>query len=580
MSQTSPWYNFRLVWREMPCRRKVQFAALLALTIFSTVAEVVSIGAILPFIAVLLDPQRVLAIPWVGAILTEAGLQDPVRLRVFFTLVFITLAVLSAAVRMLYFWSTLRLCYAICSDFADRAFTRGLYRDYIDHARSHSSSLLVGLNIKIQAVALGLLVPVTTLLGAVLLITGILFALILVDPRVALVLLACGLMIYSVVLLMTRSPLMRASQALSENLTEMMRIMQVATGGLREILTDNSQEHFRTMFTEVERRLRRNQVKISFLGGAPRYVTEALFLVLMALIAFFVGAGEEDLAAALPVLAAFALGAQKMLPAVQQVYQSYASIVGQTVNVRDAIALFSGQEAQTLRATGQPLPFTSTLELSDVGVRYNAEGQWALRSVDLSIRKGERIGVIGPTGSGKSSLVDLIMGLLAPDEGSISVDGKIIADDERADWRRQIAHVPQSVFLTDATVSGNITFGLPHHTLDMDRVREAAKDAQIETLLDKNAGERGIQLSGGQRQRVGIARALYRAADIIVLDEATSALDSATETRVMETIYALDGDLTLIMVAHRLSTLRDCDRIIVMEAGRIMRICSYEDLDI
>lgn len=232
-----------------------------------------------------------------------------------------------------------------------------------------------------------------------------------------------------------------------------------------------------------------------------------------------------------------------------------------------------------------PMAFRESIGLDRVWFRCGSRDPWVLAGLNLPILKGARIGIVGATGSGKSTLLDLLMLLLEPTQGRILVDGQPISGDRRRAWQRSIAHVPQAIFLADATVAENIAFGVPREQIDLDRVQEAARKAQISDFIESRAegydsfvGERGIRLSGGQRQRIAIARALYKQPAVLVLDEATSSLDDATEWAVMTMIESLDRDLTILIVAHRLTTLQRCDTIVEMDHGRVVAQGSYEQL--
>lgn len=232
-----------------------------------------------------------------------------------------------------------------------------------------------------------------------------------------------------------------------------------------------------------------------------------------------------------------------------------------------------------------PVSLTQQLELNQVSFRYTPDGPWVLREISLSIQRGTRVGFMGVTGSGKSTLLDLVMGLLEPSKGTLEIDGKVVTPSNVRGWQTHIAHVPQDIFLSDGTVAENIALGVPPGQIDMVRVRSAAEKAQLLDLIlgwpeqfETFVGERGVRLSGGQRQRIGIARALYRQADVIIFDEATSALDDATERSVMQAIDGPGPDLTVLIIAHRLSTLRGCSKIIELADGEIVRTGSYAEM--
>jgi ATP-binding cassette subfamily B protein len=292
------------------------------------------------------------------------------------------------------------------------------------------------------------------------------------------------------------------------------------------------------------------------------------------------------IAAAVPVLGALALGAQRLLPALQQAYSAWQSIAGNLASLADVVELLDQDvPAELLGPAPPPLPFEREIRFEGVRFRYGPDTPWVLDGLDLRIPKGARIGYVGSTGSGKSTALDLLMGLLSPAEGSISVDGARIGPATVRAWQQSIAHVPQSIYLADASLAENIAFGVPAEAIDMARVRRAARQAQILDFIeaaprgfDAEVGERGVRLSGGQRQRIGIARALYKNASVLVFDEATSALDNATEQSVMGTIGSLDRGLTILMIAHRLTTVKDCDQIVRLEHGRVVAAGTYDQL--
>jgi ATP-binding cassette subfamily B protein len=310
-------------------------------------------------------------------------------------------------------------------------------------------------------------------------------------------------------------------------------------------------------------------------------------MILIASLAYSLAGDPSGIASAIPVLGALALGAQRLLPVMQQSYASWSYIRGGQATLGDALDLLdqplpNHADALTLSA----IPFKHSITLNNLAFKYTANTPWVLQSgLNLSIPKGSRIGLIGSTGSGKSTLLDILMGLLQPTQGSMSIDGVNINNQNYRGWQAHIAHVPQAIFLSDSTVAENIAFGEPAEQIDYRRMIQAAQKAQISDTIESwtnkyntAVGERGVRLSGGQRQRIGIARALYKRADVIVLDEATSALDDRTERAVMRSIENLGDDVTVIIVAHRLTTLKSCTQIVELEDGRIKRSGSYQNI--
>jgi ATP-binding cassette subfamily B protein len=290
---------------------------------------------------------------------------------------------------------------------------------------------------------------------------------------------------------------------------------------------------------------------------------------------------HQGVGRALPLLGALALGAQRLLPVVQKVYEGWAQTRNAKGSLQTVLQLISQPLPLDLsQGRARPLALRQGLRFEAVHFAYGPELPQVLLGIDLNIRRGERIGIIGSTGSGKSTMLDLLMGLLKPTAGHILVDGKDLHDHEHPErlsaWRSTIAHVPQSIYLADSSIAENIAFGMLRDKIDMARVRQAAEQAQIAGFIESShesynsfVGERGIRLSGGQRQRIGIARALYKQARVLVFDEATSALDTDTEEAVMEAIEGLSNELTIVMIAHRLSTVSRCNRIFQVRNGTV-----------
>jgi ABC-type multidrug transport system fused ATPase/permease subunit len=295
---------------------------------------------------------------------------------------------------------------------------------------------------------------------------------------------------------------------------------------------------------------------------------------------------EGGMVTAIPVLGALALGAQRLLPALQQAYGAYSTIKGSISSFKDVLNLLDQPLPEYAdQPPPKPIPFEKEIKLIDLNFCYTEDSPWVLKNINFSLDKGTRIGFIGVTGSGKSTLLDIIMGLLPATSGSIVVDGQFITNENRRGWQAHIAHVPQNIYLSDSTIEENIAFGISKEKIDHQRVEKAAKQAQIAELIEEwvdgyqtFVGERGIRLSGGQRQRIGIARALYKQVDVLIFDEATSALDNETEQVVMKAIGGLERDLTILIIAHRLTTLKGCDQIIKLDKNNIVHTGSYQEM--
>jgi ATP-binding cassette subfamily B protein len=313
---------------------------------------------------------------------------------------------------------------------------------------------------------------------------------------------------------------------------------------------------------------------------------EALGIILIASFAYTVTKESDGVTKVIPLLGVFALAAQRLLPIMQQAYSSWSTILGSQASLQDTLDLLDQRLPNFINSSQDtPLKFEQEISINQLFFRYNEAAPWVLQNLELKIGKGSRVGFVGTTGSGKSTLLDIIMGLLSPTTGCLKIDGASINLENQRFWHSHIAHVPQTIFVSDGTIEENIAFGVPKDLIDHDRVVQSARKAQIADSIEgwsnryqTLVGERGIRLSGGQRQRIGIARALYKQADVIILDEATSALDNETEEAVMNAIDKLSPNLTILIIAHRISTLRNCSQIVKLNHGRIESVCSYSDL--
>ncbi|MCB1759311.1 MAG: ABC transporter ATP-binding protein [Gammaproteobacteria bacterium] len=554
--------------------------------LLGTVTEVASLGMVLPFLGAITAPERIFSHPWAQPFVVGMGLTDSQQMLLPLTILFGVAAVLSGATRLALLWGQTHLGNAIGRDLGAAAYRRTLYQPYSVHSSRNSSEVIAVLITKINTVVYFIIIPLLTLVTSLFLILTIVACMILVDPELtAVTFIGFGSM-YAMVAIFFKSRVSGDSVNVTTCQNEVAQIIQEGLGGIREVLIDGLQEKYSRIFRSADGRLRLSLANIAFISGAPRPVIESLALVLIGILAYFLADSQEGIMTALPVLGAFVLAAQRLLPLVQQTYAGWSSILGGQATLKDVLALLEQPlPAHSTEPPGAPIGFTQTIELDNVHYRYNDRDAKVLRGISLQIPRGSRIGFIGTTGSGKSTLLDIIMGLLFPTAGSLLIDGTAITETNHRKWQAHIAHVPQMIYLADTSIAENIAFGVPPEDIDQELVLKAARNAQIADSIESwpagyrtVVGERGVRISGGQRQRIGIARALYKEADVIVFDEATSALDSDTEHAVMESIKSLDREMTIIIVAHRLTTLKNCDQIVELREGTIHRVGSYQEM--
>ncbi|WP_332771386.1 ABC transporter ATP-binding protein [Phenylobacterium sp.] len=539
--------------------------------------DVATLGAVLPFLSVLSNPDR--AWEYLAAVnLQNAfGMQPGDDIRGLMALGFIIIAVSAGAVRLMLAWIMNRFAFAVARHLSGELFGKLIYQDYAFHIQHNSSTLITNVH-ELQQLTNGVLIPLIQATSSVVIGLCIVGALIYINPVVAGVALFGFGGCYVIISLVLRKKLRENGAILALMNAEKIRAVQESLGGIREVLLDNTQPFFLETFRNVDRRAASALSMVTFSSIAPRYVLESLGMVLIALISLYFNSQPGGLMAALPTLAALAIGALRLLPLMQQGYSAVIQLTGNWRRLSNLLDLLEmATPRRELQVLSSPtLTFERELLLDDVTFRYVADMPPILSSVSLRIPKGSRVGIVGTTGSGKSTITDLIMGLLATSGGAIKVDGVALTPGNMRAWHEQIAHVPQSIFLADSSIERNIAFGCPDNEIDKERVRDAARQAQVSDFVeglpdgyDTRVGERGVWLSGGQRQRIGIARALYKNASILILDEATSALDNATEAAIIESLEQLDKSLTIIIVAHRLTTIESCDTLVRLEGGRI-----------
>ncbi len=567
----------RQLWGHLSRRRLLQLVLLLLVMLISSVAEVVSLAAVLPFLAVLANPTGLWRQPLFQQWAPRLGIGSAPELLLPITLAFALAAIGAGAIRLLTLWLNGRLAAAIGSDLSCEAYRRTLYQPYAVQVARNSSSLIASISTDVNRVINQVLNPLLLLFSSGLIVVALVATLLAIDWGIAVGAGVVIALVYAAAMAGSKRPLQQLSQRQVALNQQLIQALQEGLGAIRDVLLDGSQSFYTRSYRQADQPLRRAQAQGSFLSSYPRLVMEPAGMALIALVGYLLVL-QGGVAKALPLLGALALGAQRLLPMTQKVYEGWAQSRNAKCSLANVLALLAQPlPAKALLPPPQPLALRQSIRLEGVSFRYGPEQPEVLQRVDLEIRKGERIGLIGSTGSGKSTLVDLLMGLLEPRDGRILVDGVDLHNSERlAAWRAAIAHVPQSIYLADSSIAENIAFAIPRDQIDLDRVRQAAQQAQIAGFIESSpqgydtfVGERGIRLSGGQRQRIGIARALYKQAQVLVLDEATAALDNATEEAVMEAVEGLSRQLTIVMIAHRLSTVQRCDRLIHLEQGSI-----------
>jgi ABC-type multidrug transport system fused ATPase/permease subunit len=580
---------FTQLYAILPPASRRGLAAVVFVSLLSALFETASVASILPFMAIVMDPAIISRYDWLANFVLKLGIHSQHGAVIAAGGLTIVVLALGNAVSAANLWTQTRYIAKARRLLSSELFTGFLHQPYSFHVQRDTASLSRVLGSDVESALGGFL---ASLLGVVAKgLSGLVLIsfIVIVDPLVALgtVLLLGGGYMFIYRLIRVRQS--RLGAQMVEASVSLGRATLEGFAGIKELRVLGREATSTQTYTEVLATLVKAQASNLLAAALPRYVIEVMaYAGIVAVTLGFVLKGEGT--AAVPSLALYALAGNRLVPIFQQFFASAITIKYHTKAV-ESLAADLTLVRQTLMPNDpsaheqQPLAFQHTLTLTNVIFTYPTAQSAALKGISLAILKNQSIGFVGRTGSGKTTLADLILGLYPPQTGSIEVDGIILtAKNDRA-WRRRVGYVPQTVFLTNASIAENIALGIPFDDIDHTAVIRAAQMSQAEEFIQllpegysTVVGERGVKLSGGQRQRLGIARALYHRPDVLVFDEATSALDGMTEDAVMEAVQRLSAQCTLILIAHRLRTIQACDRIVMLEAGRIVADGTYSEL--
>lgn len=495
------------------------------------------------------------------------------------TVMFILFATVGGLVRLQMTWSSRSFVCRLAHELSVEIQRRVLSQPYSFHTQGNTSTLLASLG-KTDVLCFDVILPLMFAFTSAVVALFIVGILLFVAPLTTLAVSAGFATLYFVIVTLTRRRLAASSNTFATAVNERTQVVQESLDGIREVIIDRSQAAYLRSFEAVDAELNTARASTQFIGVAPRYLVEMAGMIVIAVAAYLSVQRAGGIMIALPVLGALALGAQRLLPLVQQVYAGWSAAAGQQSLFKQVVDLVRLPYPDSAVGVVDPLSLKKSISLKNVNFAYPNRSRRALEEVDLTIPAGSMLAVVGETGSGKSTLLDILMGLVWPDEGETLIDRRTLTPSLLANWHRAIGHVPQTIFLADATIAKNIGLSLPEENPDIARVIDAAKKACLHDFVaslpeqyETFVGERGVRLSGGQRQRLGIARAIYKQAPVLVLDEATSALDDQTEAEVIASLDELRREgRTIILVAHRHSTIRHCDMIARLDHGRLIDV--------
>ena len=412
------------LWRSISPRRQRQCGLIAVLMVVSAFAEVVSLGAVVPFLGVLMAPERVFNIPAISRVAHYWGIASAQQLVLPFTIAFAGAAVVAGGIRILLLWAGSRLAFAAAADLSIEAYRRTLFQPYQVHVGRNSSDLVTTIRTKTEAVAFYVLLPALYLISSLVLLIAIVVVLMTIYPLVSGAAALTFGVTYWVLSWLSRRELRRNSQTIARDQSKVMQALQEGLGGIREVLLDGSQKFYCEIYRRANYPLWKAQHNLGFFSLSPKYLMETLGILMIAALAYGLSLAPGGITSAIPILGALALGAQRLLPAMQLAYTSWATIIGSQASLADVLELIDQPIPQEVHNESQPLNFVDGIRFENVCFRYSNDGPWVIDDISFAIKKGARVGIIGQTGSGKSTALDLMMGLLEPNQGRILIDGQ------------------------------------------------------------------------------------------------------------------------------------------------------------
>ncbi|SMO41316.1 ABC transporter ATP-binding protein [Fodinibius sediminis] len=573
----------------LPKGDPVKLLILLVLMLIAAVMEVAGIGMIPAFVAIIADPESVMEIGWLQSVFSVLGIETSRDLLVWGSVGLVGIFIIKSAYIIAFNYLEARFVYNRRYTICHRMMRAYMHAPYTFHLGRNTAELLRNITHEVNVFINNVVSNMLRMTREGVMALSILVFLFVMEPLITILVISLSGLGAGTFILLNKRKMKEYGEEEQVRRAEMIKALNQGLGGIKDARVLNREEEFIDKFRKEAFRSTRLLTYIKFIQQIPRPVVETTAVLGMLLVSVLLVWQERPMETIIPVLTLFAMATVRLMPSVQQLVANYTNLRYNMVSLEPLYHDLKDLEEYNTRfladrKNDKQLELDEEIQIRNVSYSYPESDVQALRQVSISIPRGKAVGFVGPSGAGKTTIVDIILGLLEPEDGDILVDG-IDVNGNISAWQRNIGYIPQSIYLADETLRSNIAFGLPESMIDDDKVMRAVRLAQLEEMinrltngLDTIVGEHGTRLSGGQRQRVGIARALYHNPKVLVMDEATSALDNITEKQITGAIESLRGERTLIMIAHRLTTVKNCDKLYYMEEGRIVQEGSYYDL--
>lgn len=568
--------DLKKIWAILAPAERRKSVVMLTLVILMAMAETLGVLSIMPFLSVLGRPEVIGENPLLNTVYHRLGFADAQGFIFALGIASITLVILSSVFKTITLHTLNRFVHLLRHSISARLLARYLHQPY-EFFLSHNPSLL-GKNVlsEVDQLLFGLVQPLSQLVAQGAVVLAMTLLIFLYDPWTALgIVIVLGLL-YGTIYTLARKYLARIGREGQTANGQRYQACNEALGGIKEVKISHSAPAYIDNFSRASRLFSRHMANSETLAQSPLYLVEATGYSMLIVVALVMLTRSNDIAHVLPALGLYGFAAYRMLPAAQIMYRGFAKLRFSSASLETIHRDLSLPEDNSLPGTDRLIP-TQDIRLDNVMFAYaDRRDRPVLQSFNLIIRANTSLGIAGTSGAGKSTLMDILLGLLTPQQGALKIDGTRVDYSNIGAWQRSIGYVPQNIYLTDATIAENIALGIARDAIDMQAVERAARIAQIHDFVvnelqegyDTTVGDRGIRLSGGQSQRIGIARALYRDPPVLLMDEATSALDKETEQVLSAAIRAMSGNKTVVVIAHKEASLQYCQKVVRVDRAQ------------
>ena len=550
-------------------KRKRQVIYIFILSIFSSLSESISVALLIPFISFFINPETYLFNSLFQNVFDYLNISDQKDTFLFVSILFVSIVLISGVMKLVYIKNSNKLSDKITSDFRIKIFNFLINQDYSYYFKHGTNEIMSNLTQKTQSFT-AIVFAAMNIFNAILILIAVICVLTINEPFYTLIVILSIAIFFTTIFKIKSRSVLKKGQNINLNQNIIVDTFESTVGYLQEVLVYNLRNFFLKTLTKVSKEIAISSSEIRSIGMTPRIYLETFLIISVVLLVYFLNLTERSLLLNISYLAVLAYGAQKCLPLVNSIYNLSISFKSSTPTVLSFLKILDNEklDLKTESDSLELLEFDREINLEKIFFQYNKSLPPVLNNINLIIKKGEKIAIKGKTGTGKSTLINLILGLVEPTQGKLLIDGTEINSTNKKNWQKNIAIVPQTVFLNNSSILENIALGENFNEINYEKVKNSAKISCISEFIEslpnkykEKVGEKGIRLSGGQKQRIGLARALYRDPNVLVLDEPSNALDLKTENQVMEKLTSLSKKVTIIMISHSDNSLKFFDRI-------------------